>query len=393
MTRKEFLKMSGLLGISIPLQTMLTACAKETVVPTNFNGTVLIIGAGAAGMAAGYLLAQKGIDYQILEASPTHGGRMKQTTSFVDFPISLGAEWLHVAESELGHIVNNPTTQITTKFQGYQAQDQIGYYENGNLTYASLSAEFGNDFIDQKFINSTWFDFFEQYIVPSIRSKIQVNTQIVSIDYQGDQVIATDSNGQSYETDKIIITVPLKILQDGDITFSPQLPAAHRNAMQNAPVWGGLKVFLEFSERFYPPYLTFPDSETNAGQRIYYDAAYGQNSASNVLGLVALGAQATLYQEGTSTVQRDYILNELDTVFNGLASQTYRQHIVQNWDKEPFIRSAYLADVASSSISNNLSESIDQKVYFAGEAYTKADDWGGVHNAAQSARDAINELV
>lgn len=385
--------MSGLLGISIPLQTMLTACAKETVVPTNFNGTVLIIGAGAAGMTAGYLLAQKGIDCQILEASSTHGGRMKQTMSFVDFPISLGAEWLHVAESELGHIVNNPTTQITTEFQGYQAQDQIGYYENGNLTYASLSAEFGNDFIDQKFINSTWFDFFEQYIVPSIRSKIQVNTQIVSINYQGAQVIAIDSNGQSYEAAKIIITVPLKILQDGDITFLPQLPAAHRNAMQAAPVWGGLKVFLEFSEKFYPPYLTFPDSETNAGQRIYYDAAYGQNSASNVLGLVALGAQATPYQEGTSTVQRDYILNELDAVFNGVASQTYRQHIVQNWDTEPFIRSAYLADVASSNISNILSKSIANKVYFAGEAYTKADDWGGVHNAAQSARDAINEFV
>ena len=68
------------------------------------------------------------------------------------------------------------------------------------------------------------------------------------------------------------------------------------------------------------------------------------------------------------------------------------KHIVQNWDNEPFIRSAYLADVAPSYISNRLSRSIDEKVYFAGEAYCRGNDWGGVHNASRSARDAINEF-
>lgn len=393
MTRNEFLKISGLLGISIPLQSVFTACNKEPLEPSDFNGAVLIIGAGAAGMATGYLLAQRGIDFQILEASTTYGGRMKRTTSFVDFPISLGAEWLHIAESELSNIVNNSSTQIATQFEGYQAQDQIGYYEDGDLSYSNLSEEFGKDFVDKKFINSTWLDFFEEYIVPSIRSKMVFNTQITSVDYQGTTVIATDRTGQTYEADKIIVTVPLKILQEGDITFLPQLPSAHRNAIQDAPIWGGIKVFLEFSEHFYPPYLTFPDSETETGQRIYYDAAYGQNSASNVLGLVALGEQANQYQERTGTSQRDYILNELDAIFNGLASQTYSKHIVQNWNEEPFIRTAYLADIASSNISNRLSKSIDEKVYFAGEAYSQEDDWGGVHNATRSARDVVNELV
>lgn len=385
--------MSGLLGLSIPLQSMLTACNKEDLEPSNFNGSVLIIGAGAAGMAAAYLLAQKGIDFQILEASATYGGRMKQTNSFVDFPIALGAEWLHVAESELTAIVNDAATPITTQFQGYQAQDQIGYYEDGDLSFASLSDEFGDDFIDQKFINSTWFGFFEEYIVPSISSKMSFNTPIVSIDYQGEKVIATNNNGQTYEADKVIVTAPIKVLQDGDITFSPQLPSTHRNAIEDAPIWGGLKVFMEFSQNFYPLYLTFPDSETNTGQRIYYDAAHGQNSSSNVLGLVALGEQATPYQALTGDAQRDYILSELDSIFNGIASQTYIKHIVQDWDNEPYIRSAYLADIASSNISNRLSVSIAEKLYFAGEAYTQEDDWGGVHNAVRSARDVVDEIL
>ena len=89
MTRKEFFKISGLLGVSLPLQSSLFACAGDEPSPSDFSGDVLIIGAGPAGMASGYLLAQKGINFQILEAGPTYGGRIKHTRSFVDFPISL----------------------------------------------------------------------------------------------------------------------------------------------------------------------------------------------------------------------------------------------------------------------------------------------------------------
>lgn len=372
---------------------MVTSCNKEVGEPSDFEGSVLIIGAGAAGMASGYLLAQKGIDFQILEASNTYGGRMKRTKSFVDFPISLGAEWLHIAESELANIVNDASIQVSTQFQAYQSQAPIGCYKNGSLSYSTLEEEFGSDFIDKKFINSTWLDFFEEYIVPSIASKMSFNTQITSIDYQEDTIYLTDNNGQIHSSDKVIVTVPLKILQEEDIAFTPQLPSSHTNAIQDAPIWGGIKVFLEFSEKFYPPYLTFADSETSTGQRFYYDAAFGQNSSTHVLGFVALGQQAIPYQERTGDSQKDYILNELDAIFNGMASLKYSKHIVQNWDTEPYIRSAYLSDFAASNISNRLSKNVENKVYFAGEAYTDNEDWGGVHNATHSARKVIEEFA
>jgi hypothetical protein len=40
-----------------------------------------------------------------------------------------------------------------------------------------------------------------------------------------------------------------------------------------------------------------------------------------------------------------------------------------------------------------LGESVADKVYFAGEAYTDGDDWGFVHTAAQSAMNAVDVLV
>ncbi|MEQ9164897.1 MAG: FAD-dependent oxidoreductase [Fulvivirga sp.] len=393
MNRKEFIKMCGLLGLSIPFQTVLSSCSKDDNEPVNNNDSIIIIGAGVAGMTAAYLLAQKGINFQIIEASSTYGGRIKRTTSFVDFPIPLGAEWLHTSATELSTIVNNSSIQINTQLQGYQSQDQVGYFENGSLTLSPIFTEFGSDFEDKKFINSSWLDFFEEYIVPSISSKMIFNKQITSINYSGSKVILTDNAGQNYESDKVIVTVPLKILQEGVISFTPTLPTSHTSSIQNAPIWGGIKVFIEFSSKFYPSYLTFPDSETNTGQRVYYDASHGQNSSANVLGLVALGTQAEQYQNLSGNALKIYILDELDAVFGGLATTNYIKHIVQDWSNEPFIKAAYLADIADSEISENLSISVANKLFFAGDAYTKEDDWGGVHNASRSARDVINEIT
>lgn len=393
MNRREFIKICGLLGITLPLQSIATSHKTDNLTSTHASDTILIIGAGAAGLSLGYLLAQRGIDFQIIEASSTYGGRLKNTTTFADFPIPLGAEWLHVAEKELTNIVNNPNTDIKTQLQAYSGREKIGFYNNGKLHFSSLTDAFGDDFSDKKFINSTWFDFFATYIVPSIRTKIRLNTQIVSINYQGKQVIATDHKGVTYQASKVIVTAPLKILQDGDIRFKPSLSTKKVNAIQTAPVWGGIKVFLKFTKRFYPTYLVFPDSETQTGQRAYFDAAYAQKTASNILGLFAIGSQAEQYQQLSGNAQRDYILNELDEIFDNKASATYVKHIVQDWNNEPFIRSAYLADVASSSISRTLSTSVNHKLFFAGDAYTQEDDWGGVHNAVRSARDVMKEIL
>ena len=63
MTRQEFIKMCSLLGISIPFQSILASCkTDDSNSRTDFNGNVLIIGAGAAGLTAGYLLNQQGVE-------------------------------------------------------------------------------------------------------------------------------------------------------------------------------------------------------------------------------------------------------------------------------------------------------------------------------------------
>ncbi|NET35713.1 MAG: FAD-dependent oxidoreductase [Cyanothece sp. SIO1E1] len=90
MKRSEFLKVCSVLGIGVPF---LSSCSSNKVEAILKPGEkVVIVGAGAAGMSAAYLLKRRGVDITVLEASNTYGGRIESDKDFADFTIPLGAE-------------------------------------------------------------------------------------------------------------------------------------------------------------------------------------------------------------------------------------------------------------------------------------------------------------
>jgi monoamine oxidase len=361
MNRKEFIKMCGILGIGIPVLGASSGCKKDSL-PVK---KVIIIGAGAGGLSAGYLLKQKGIDFEILEASSAYGGRMKISTDFADFPIPLGAEWIETDTGIFNEIVNDSSVPV-------------------NLITIP-------DAPDRKFVNYSWFNFFEDYVVPSVSDKIAFNTIVENVNYQGDEVVVTTQNGQ-LTADRVIVAVPLRILQDGDITFLPALPQAKRNAIADMRVWEGFKAFFEFTDNFYDD-MQFEVTPETDGEKWYYDAAFGQNSSKNILGLFTVGTPAAAYSSRSGDDLRDFILAELDGIYNGQATQKYVKHIVQNWNDEPFIKGGYMTDYADYSEVEKLGESVQDKVYFAGGAYTDGEDWVSIHTAARSAKVAVDKMI
>ena len=378
--------MCGMLGLSLPLSGVKVAYG-EAEIQTSDAGNIIIIGTGAAGLSAGYLLQQQGIEFQILEASSKYGGRMKRTTAFANFPIPLGAEWIHVPPDILEEIVNDDSVEVDIETTLYAPDVDYGLYEGERITLRDA-----NFTENSKFINATWFDFFEQYIVPSVEARITYNAVVEAIDYSA-EIIQVETQDKTYSADRVIVTVPVKMLQNGAIIFIPELPEDKQDAIDSARVWDGCKAFIEFSEKFYPALVAFEITPATAGQKLYYDASYGQDTTQHILGLFAVGTGTRPYVELSDDELIEYMLNELDELFDGQASSNYMKHIFQNWNAEPYANGAYVIDAENWRVVRRMGESVDDRLFFAGDAYTDGLDWSSVHAAARSARRAVEEIL
>jgi len=229
MNRSEFLK-NGLLitigGILIPKSII--SCRKNTLFEdSTYSGKVIIIGAGIAGLYAGYILKSKGIEFEILEASNVYGGRIGKNENFADFPIDSGAQWLHGKNNIISDLITSSGTKISLddtethywfqnkivtnlpknpdifdndnlpdiSFKDYAIQQGLGeeyQYIIENLagdqgaSASKLSAYWnhqeeinwvsGDD--DYKF-EQTFFDFLDTQIAQTIKDKINLNTIII----------------------------------------------------------------------------------------------------------------------------------------------------------------------------------------------------------------------
>ena len=347
------------MGLSWPLSNSIL---KRTEAKKKKNGEsyIIIIGAGAAGLAAGYLLQQQGMEFQILEASSIYGGRMKRTTEFTNFPIPLGAEWIHVNPDILEEIVNDDSIDIEVETTPYNQKVDYALYEGQRLSMREMG--FAGD---SKFINATWFDFFEQYIVPFVAERIAYSVVVEAIDYSG-ETIQVKTQNDTYSADRVIVTVPIKMLQNGAIRFTPVLPNNKQNAIDNVRVWDGCKAFIEFSKKFYPAMAGFEIMPETAGQKLYYDASYGQETDQHILGLFAVGTGTRPYVSLSDSERIEYMLNELDELFDGQASPNYVKHIFQNWNAEPYANGAYVVSHENWRTLRALGRSIDDRLFFAG---------------------------
>jgi monoamine oxidase len=359
---------------------------------------VIVIGAGAAGVFAGYTLQYLGIEnFEILEASPTtFGGRTIQNDDFVDIPIDLGAEWIHGDPKLLKDLLlfDEETTTPLPKTIVYQPQTYGVYKGDGKIIHRDWIRFF---YSEAKFWNTTWFSYLQDFIYPYVQEKLVLDAAVKTIDYSDpDTILVTTRDGQVREADYVILAVPISILQNETILeLIPTPPKSKVNAIQKVEMAVGLKAWLEFETTFWLD-VQYTGSLLSAffrEDRQYFDALFRKPSDRHVLALFHVGDSAWQYVDKTDDEIIAELLNELDDIFQGQATKYYIQSKVQNWYQEPFIQGAYSYnwyeywdDV------DKLREPIgDHRIYFAGEYL--ADYTASVHGAAISGRQAVQRLV
>jgi len=441
MERSDFLRQSFLMslgGLLIP-SSLLSSCRKNTSFEdVKYDGKVIIIGAGAAGLYAAYVLKSKGIDFQILEASAIYGGRLAKITDFADFPLDLGAQWLHGKNNILGDLIQKTKTKIvkdesSTKywfknnlvdqlpenvniFEGdqlpdisykdYATQKGLGLdYENiiENIAgdqgaAASRISVYGNNEDEKNWcsgdddykFSDTYYDLIDTQIAIHVKDKIQVNTIVTLIDYSGDIITVIDSNNNTYTANKVIITVPISILKLSNIQFNPPLPKEKTTAFSKIGMDAGMKVFLKFTNRFYDENIIGGDICA-----AYADERIGKTGKDNILLAFVMGEQAEyLNSLGSESAITSALVNELDMMYNGQATSSFVSSHVENWTSHPFIKGAYSYSLVGMGNARIIAaQPVDNKLFFAGEAMNTNGHHQTVFGAVETGyREAYNIL-
>ncbi|MGF1532154.1 MAG: flavin monoamine oxidase family protein [Bernardetiaceae bacterium] len=398
---------------------------------------LLIIGAGVAGLYAGQLLQAAGYAVQILEARDRIGGRVHTSHDFADHPVELGAEFVHGQQSVLfdwcqanglplvkettpaAYIYGSDLQSFEQLCQQSQAiADFFDYYDQHHryagpdvsledflhqhevwdevCHYAeAMAAEYGTS-ADRLGVWSLaksaflWKAGHENYRLPQgydqviagLSKGLSIHTQkaVTHIRYAPTAEVLT-ADGTRYTAERILLTVPLSVLQKGGIAFDPVLPEWKQWAIQKIGIGQGLKILLRFRDRFWG------DRAEMIGSRVVAEY-WTSHPSSLVLTAFAMGRQAEALMALPAHRAAEEVIAELDELFAGVASKTIADVRLVAWD------GAYSYPAPGSFGQHRaLARSLEGRLFFAGEATNTHGHIATVHGAMESAADAVEEIM
>ena len=221
---------------------------------------------------------------------------------------------------------------------------------------------------------------------------IHLNTEVIAVDWHGDAVRVQTAGGEWYEADRAVITLPLGVLQAGDVTFTPELPAAKQNAIADMLMGPGLKMIYRFEEAILPADIGAIYSAHNPP--MWWSPSFGRGITDYQVWtafatgdwareLLALGEAGAL-QQGVNTLRHE--LNRPDI--------TPTAAHLMNWVDEPFTRGAYsVIPPGKTGLREQLAEPVNDRLFWAGEA-TAPDAWAAtVHGAYYSGRQVASAIM
>ncbi|MCS6975240.1 MAG: FAD-dependent oxidoreductase [Cyclobacteriaceae bacterium] len=236
-------------------------------------------------------------------------------------------------------------------------------------------------------------------VVPAIR----FNTVVQAVHYGGD-VIEVIHNGGSETVNKLIVTVPISIIKEGDITFSPSLPAAKLAALSRLGMDPAMRIVLEFKRNFYGEDVAAIFGSTESP--VILNAAVGRSNLNKTLSITVFGLKANAYSamEPDDVVMN--ILAEMDTWYGGDATENIRRstipednnrllYTIKDWKKDPYAKGGISYHLPGGALTDRevLSAPVGGKLFFAGEATDFTGEAGTVSGALKSGERAAFEVI
>ncbi len=413
----------------------------------------LIIGGGIAGLVAARHLTQAGLRVTLLEARDRLGGRI-YTESAGEFPVELGAEFVHGRPDEILAIAAEAATPIVPVQGKFRRQVNGEWADAGHLMerldrlFSKLPAK-GPDESFQYYLDRSGEDeevkqHAQRYVEgfhaadPSLvsarsirrdteaeeaikgdhqyriasgyeslvqtvaeridrsRCDIVMNTVVHEIAWRPGQAIVR-AGLTEYLAPRAIVTLPLGVLKSGSVAFSPALPEK-QNAMSFLEMGPVIRVSLCFQEKFWER------DPKMAGLSFLFtdDPAFPTWWTSNPLSYPVLTGWAAGPHAGVHTgLSKDEIVTSAVQALariTRIAEPELRRQMtgsfVHDWQADPFSRGAYsYTAVGGMDAAQALAAPVDGTLFFAGEATNVEGYTGTVHGAIATGLRAAKELL
>uniref|UniRef100_K7G358 [histone-H3]-N(6),N(6)-dimethyl-L-lysine(4) FAD-dependent demethylase n=1 Tax=Pelodiscus sinensis TaxID=13735 RepID=K7G358_PELSI len=396
-----FMSRKGLINTGI-----LSVGPDQYLLPKDYhNKSVIIVGAGPAGLAAARQLHNFGIKlgikmHKLGERCDLiqEGGRITDPTidKRMDFHfnaiLDVVSEWRKDKTQHQDVPLGEKIQEIYKAFiqeSGIQFSDleeKVLQFHLSNLEYAC-----GSDLNQVSARSWDHNEFFAQFagdhtllipgystIIEKLAEGIDIHLKLPvhTIDYSGEEVQVTTADGTMWTAQKVLVTVPLALLQKNAIQFNPPLSERKMKAINSLGAGVIEKVALQFPYRFWDSKIQGADffghvppcSSKRGLFSVFYDM--DPQGKYSVLMSVVTGDAVTTIKNLDDKQVLQLCMTVLRELFKEQEVPDPVKYFVTRWSKDPWSQMAYsfVKTSGSGEAYDVIAEDIQGTIFFAGEA-------------------------
>jgi monoamine oxidase len=452
MERRKFV-LDALKAIPLVLiaPNLFASDGKDEISTNPIGKTVLIIGAGIAGLAAAIKLKDKGFTVIVIESQEKIGGRLRTDRS-LGIAFDEGASWIHGPNG-------NPITKLASQAGAntyLTDDDKLSVFDNNGTAYSetfldsqytefenALNAVLGagtkrqsfqtifNSLYPKQANNRLWKYMLSAYLefdtggdISKLSSKhfyddeayrgkdvivtngydkvanllgqgldIRLNSRVTEINYTATKSLVK-VNENSIEADYVIVSVPLGVLKNNSISFQPSLPGLKLSAIQNIQMGNVNKFLFIWNTPFWDTNIQYigytPDTK---GKFNYFMNMMKFLPTINGLMTFAFGDYATVTETMSDTQIISEVMAQLKTIYgNSIPNPTNMLRTKWGQNINTFGAYSFATNGTTSADFDTMATEINNKLFFAGE-HTERDYRGTVHGAYLSGIREADKII